>query len=133
MKYVDEFRDPEFARKLVQRINAEAAHFERPLGVYGDLRRSHPHDLPARFGAFAAENVQFIHGPGCPVCVIPMGRVDDALWLANQPDVIFDYFWGHDAGSGSQESLLQARARGCDVRFVYSPVGFPQDCQRKPG
>lgn len=122
MKYVDEFRDPEFARKLVQRINAEAAHFERPL-AFMEICGGHTHTI-YRHGLehLLPENVQFIHGPGCPVCVIPMGRVDDALWLANQPDVILTTFGDMMRVPGSQESLLQARARGCDVRFVYSPL-----------
>ena len=92
MKYVDEFRDPEFARKLVGRINAEAAHFERPL-AFMEICGGHTHTI-YRHGLehLLPENVQFIHGPGCPVCVIPMGRVDDALWLANQPDVILTTF-----------------------------------------
>ena len=122
MKYVDEFRDPQFARQLVKRINAEAKHFERPL-AFMEICGGHTHTI-YRHGLehLLPENVQFIHGPGCPVCVIPMGRVDDALWLANQPDVILTTFGDMMRVPGSQESLLQARARGRDVRFVYSPL-----------
>ena len=68
------------------------------------------------------ENVELVHGPGCPVCVIPMGRVDDAIWLARQPDVIFTCFGDMMRVPGSNGSLLDAKARGADVRFVYSPL-----------
>ena len=68
------------------------------------------------------DNVELVHGPGCPVCVIPMGRVDDAMWLAGQPDVIFTCFGDMMRVPGSNGSLLDAKARGADVRFVYSPL-----------
>lgn len=68
------------------------------------------------------ENIELIHGPGCPVCVIPMGRVDDAIWLAQQDGVIFTTFGDMMRVPGSETSLMQARARGADVRFVYSPL-----------
>ena len=132
MKYVDEFRDPEFARKLVKRINAEACHFERPL-AFMEICGGHTHTI-YRHGLehLLPENVQFIHGPGCPVCVIPMGRVDDALWLANQPDVILTTFGDMMRVPGSQESLLQARARGRDIRFVYSPLDALKIAKENP-
>jgi len=68
------------------------------------------------------ENVELVHGPGCPVCVIPMGRVDDAIWLARQPNVIFTCFGDMMRVPGSNGSLLDAKAGGADVRFVYSPL-----------
>ena len=67
-------------------------------------------------------SIELVHGPGCPVCVLPMGRVDDALWLAQQPNVILTCFGDMMRVPGSTESLMQARARGADVRFVYSPL-----------
>ena len=132
MKYVDEFRDPEFARQLVKRINAEAKYFERPL-AFMEICGGHTHTI-YRHGLehLLPENVQFIHGPGCPVCVIPMGRVDDALWLANQPDVILTTFGDMMRVPGSKESLLQARARGRDVRFVYSPLDALKIAKENP-
>ena len=68
------------------------------------------------------ETVELVHGPGCPVCVIPMGRVDDAMWLAEQPDVIFTTFGDMMRVPGSKGNLIEAKARGADVRFVYSPL-----------
>src|ERR1700704_5531732 len=67
-------------------------------------------------------NVELVHGPGCPVCVIPMGRVDDGMAVARTPGVIFTCFGDMMRVPGSHGSLLDAKARGADVRFVYSPL-----------
>lgn len=63
-----------------------------------------------------------IHGPGCPVCVLPMGRVDDCVSIAEHPNVIFTTFGDAMRVPGSKKSLLQAKAEGADVRMVYSPM-----------
>jgi len=63
-----------------------------------------------------------VHGPGCPVCVIPVGRIDDAVWLALQPNVTLATFGDMLRVPGSKGSLLDARSRGADVRMVYSPL-----------
>jgi hydrogenase expression/formation protein HypD len=67
-------------------------------------------------------SVELVHGPGCPVCVIPMGRIDDAIAVAETPDVIFTSFGDMMRVPGGNGNLLQAKARGADVRFVYSPL-----------
>lgn len=122
MKYVDEFRDPEAARVLVARIHAQADRLARPLAIM-EVCGGHTHTI-YRHGLehLLPDSIELIHGPGCPVCVIPMGRVDDALWLARQPGVILTTFGDMMRVPGSTESLLQARATGADVRFVYSPL-----------
>ena len=66
--------------------------------------------------------VELVHGPGCPVCVIPMGRVDDAIAVAETPGVIFTSFGDMMRVPGGNGNLLEAKARGADVRFVYSPL-----------
>ncbi len=63
-----------------------------------------------------------VHGPGCPVCVIPMGRVDDAIAVAETPGVIFTSFGDMMRVPGGNGNLLEAKARGADVRMVYSPL-----------
>ena len=121
MKFVDEFRDPAAARALVKSITDLAGpddHFKF-MEVCGGhthtiYRHGIEHILPA--------NIELVHGPGCPVCVIPMGRVDDAMWLAEKPDMIFTSFGDMMRVPGSRGSLLEAKARGADVRFVYSPL-----------
>lgn len=120
MKFVDEFRDPAAARALVRSITELAGDDEfKFMEVCGGhthtiYRHGLEHILPA--------NIELVHGPGCPVCVIPMGRVDDAMWLAEQPGVIFTTFGDMMRVPGSRGSLLDAKARGADVRFVYSPL-----------
>ncbi len=121
MKFVDEFRDPAAARALVKSITELAGpddnfKFMEVCGghTHTIYRHGIEHLLPA--------NIELVHGPGCPVCVIPMGRVDDAMWLAEKPDMIFTSFGDMMRVPGSRGSLLEAKARGADVRFVYSPL-----------
>ncbi|GAA0615028.1 hydrogenase formation protein HypD [Sporichthya brevicatena] len=120
MKFVDEFRDPAAARSLVAAI-ADLAGEDR--FAFMEVCGGHTHTI-YRHGLehLLPSNVELVHGPGCPVCVIPMGRVDDAIWLAEQPNVIFTTFGDMMRVPGSNGSLLDAKARGADVRFVYSPL-----------
>ncbi len=78
------------------------------------------------------DEVDFVHGPGCPVCVIPMGRVDDAIALAERPEVIFTTFGDMMRVPGGRGSLLEAKARGADVRMVYSPLDALELARRNP-
>lgn len=132
MKYVDEFRDPEGARTLLKRIEQLVGQLDRPIRVM-EICGGHTHTI-YRHGLehLLPEQVQFMHGPGCPVCVIPMGRVDDAIWLARQPGVILTTFGDMMRVPGSHESLLQVRASGADVRFVYSPLDALQVARENP-
>src|ERR1700726_1010473 len=120
MRFVDEYRDPSMARALVRRITALAGDGEfKFMEVCGGhthtiYRHGIEHILPS--------SVELVHGPGCPVCVIPMGRVDDAIAVARTPGVIFTSFGDMMRVPGSQGNLLGAKAQGADVRFVYSPL-----------
>ena len=120
MKFVDEFRDPAAARALVSSIKDLAGDDEYK---FMEVCGGHTHTI-YRHGIehILPKNIELVHGPGCPVCVIPMGRVDDAMWLAEQPNVIFTSFGDMMRVPGSKGSLLEAKARGADVRFVYSPL-----------
>ena len=73
-----------------------------------------------------------MHGPGCPVCVLPMGRVDDCVAIAERPEVIFTTFGDAMRVPGSKKSLLQAKADGADVRMVYSPMDALALARRNP-
>ena len=120
MRFVDEFRDPAAARALVKSITELAGTDEfKFMEVCG----GHTHTI-YRHGIehLLPEAIELVHGPGCPVCVIPMGRVDDAMWLAEQPGVIFTTFGDMMRVPGSKGNLIEAKARGADVRFVYSPL-----------
>ncbi|CAN5703680.1 hydrogenase formation protein HypD [soil metagenome] len=120
MRFVDEYRDPVAARQVVRHITELAGDDElKFMEVCGGhthtiYRHGIEHVLPS--------NVELVHGPGCPVCVIPMGRVDDAIAVAETPGVIFTSFGDMMRVPGSNGNLLEAKARGADVRFVYSPL-----------
>jgi hydrogenase expression/formation protein HypD len=126
MKYVDEFRDPHKARALEREIGGLVAHIgrarRRPLQIM-EVCGGHTHSI-FRYGIqqLLPDAVEFVHGPGCPVCVLPMGRVDDCVALAERPEVIFTTFGDAMRVPGSKKSLLKAKAEGADVRMVYSPL-----------
>ncbi len=126
MKYVDEFRDPAAAGLLTRRISELAGGIPRVSGRPLQLMEfcgGHTHSI-FRYGIeqLLPEEIELVHGPGCPVCVLPMGRVDDCVALAERPDVIFTTFGDAMRVPGSRKSLLQAKAEGADVRMVYSPL-----------
>ncbi len=121
MKYVDEFRDAGLiarARDEIRRLADPSRHY-RIMEVCG----GHTHAI-YRFGLkdVLPENIELIHGPGCPVCVLPMGRIDDGLSIAERPDVIFAAFGDMMRVPGTKGSPLDHQARGMDVRIVYSPL-----------
>ncbi len=126
MKYVDEFRDPEKAKVLLAEIHLLAdklrAGMNRPLQIM-EVCGGHTHAI-FRYGieSMLPDAIELIHGPGCPVCVLPMGRVDDCVALAELPNVIFTTFGDAMRVPGSKKRLLQAKSEGCDVRMVYSPL-----------
>ncbi len=120
MKYIDEFRDPVLAKTLASAIEAEAS----PDRIYRFMEfcGGHTHAI-ARYGVedLLPERIKMIHGPGCPVCVLPVSRVDTAVALATQNDVILCTYADLMRVPGSKyDSLLKARARGADIRMVYS-------------
>ena len=126
MKYVDEFRDAEKAQSLLREIEKLVARIDicrhRPLSIM-EVCGGHTHAI-FKFGieTMLPEAIELVHGPGCPVCVLPMGRVDDCVALAETPGVIFTTFGDAMRVPGSKKSLLQAKAEGADVRMVYSPL-----------
>jgi hydrogenase expression/formation protein HypD len=121
MKYVDEFRAPELIAKTGEEIRrlADPSRHYRIMEVCG----GHTHAI-YRFGLkdLLPSNVELIHGPGCPVCVLPMGRIDDGLSLALNPNFIFAAFGDMMRVPGTHGSPLEYKARGTDVRIVYSPA-----------
>lgn len=126
MKYVDEFRDPEKAKALLHEIRLLVGKIEitkkRPLQIM-EVCGGHTHSI-FRYGLeqMLPDRLELVHGPGCPVCVLPMGRVDDCVALAQYPNVIFTTFGDAMRVPGSNKSLAQAKAEGADVRMVYSPL-----------
>ncbi|HWC36234.1 MAG TPA: hydrogenase formation protein HypD [Mycobacteriales bacterium] len=121
MRYVDEFRDADTAAAIATQIAAlcepgREYHFMEVCG--GHTHTIYKHGLED----YLPEAVTLVHGPGCPVCVIPMGRVDDAISIAQEPDVILTSFGDMLRVPGGSGSFLDAKAAGADIRMVYSPL-----------
>ena len=131
MKFVDEFRDAGVIAKAAEEIRrlADTGRHYRFMEVCG----GHTHAI-YRFGLkdLLPPNIELIHGPGCPVCVLPMGRIDDGLSMARDPNVIFCAFGDMMRVPGAQGSPLQHQARGMDVRIVYSPLDALNLARRNP-
>ena len=136
MKYADEFRDPKAARAVLERIAAVTdeigATAENPVRIM-EVCGGHTHAI-FRYGLdkLTPAGLDFIHGPGCPVCVLPMARVDECVELAERPEVIFTTFGDAMRVPGSRKSLLQAKAERADIRMVYSPLDALEIARRNP-
>jgi hydrogenase expression/formation protein HypD len=136
MKYVDEYRDRAKAQILVKDIERLVAGIkiteQRPLQIM-EVCGGHTHSI-FRYGieGLLPKSIELVHGPGCPVCVLPMGRVDDCVAIAEHPGVIFTTFGDAMRVPGSRKSLLQAKADGADIRMVYSPMDALQLARRNP-
>jgi hydrogenase expression/formation protein HypD len=133
MKYADEFRDKKIAQGLAQAIRSEAA----PEKSYRFMEfcGGHTHAI-SRYGLedMLPRNIRMIHGPGCPVCVLPAGRIDMAIRLAERPDIILCVYGDLMRVPGSQgASLLKAKARGADIRMVYSTIDAIRIAEDNPG
>ncbi|HEY3864812.1 MAG TPA: hydrogenase formation protein HypD [Solirubrobacteraceae bacterium] len=131
MKYVDEFRDAALGRAVAGEILAavEPGRHYKLMEVCG----GHTHSI-YKYGIddLLPSNVELVHGPGCPVCVIPMGRVDDGIAVAHEPGVIFTCFGDMLRVPGSEGTLLDAKARGADIRMVYSPLDALRIARENP-
>ena len=122
MKYIDEFRDGEIAKALAAKIRAEA-HPDRRYH-FMEFCGGHTHAL-SRYGvpALLPDNVQMVHGPGCPVCVLPIGRIDQAIGLAlDHGAIVCTYGDTMRVPASGSLSMQRAKARGADIRMVYSPA-----------
>ncbi|MFO1328901.1 MAG: hydrogenase formation protein HypD [Rubrivivax sp.] len=120
MKYVDEFRDGELARRIAARIAAEVQPGRRY--AFMEFCGGHTHAL-ARYGLaeLLPAAVRMIHGPGCPVCVLPIGRIDQAIHLAlERRAIVATYGDTMRVPASGGLSLMKAKARGADIRMVYS-------------
>jgi hydrogenase expression/formation protein HypD len=121
VRYVDEYRDAAKAQALAAEIasRCEPGREYKFMEVCG----GHTHTIYKHgLEDYLPETVTLVHGPGCPVCVIPMGRIDDAMAIAEHDDVILTTFGDMMRVPGGHGSFLDARARGADIRMVYSPL-----------
>jgi len=141
MKYVDEYRDPKgvhyFRKKIEDLVSCSDngnASLSTPLSTTSSTASSTTFSIMEVCGGqthsivkygldqLLPENIQLIHGPGCPVCVTPSEIIDAAIKIALMPDVVFCSFGDMLRVPGSTKSLLQAKSEGADVRIVYSPM-----------
>ncbi|MGH0034044.1 MAG: hydrogenase formation protein HypD [Myxococcota bacterium] len=119
MKFVDEYRDPQAVLRAAARVRERASRCWRIMEVCGGQTHS---ILESGLDTLLEGAVELLHGPGCPVCVTPLETLDRALALADRPDVTLVSFGDMLRVPGSRGDLFGARARGADVRVVYSPL-----------
>lgn len=129
MRYLDEFRDPQLARRLFDEIARVTTRHWAIMEVCGGqthaiIRNGIDQLLP--------DDVELIHGPGCPVCVTPLGMIDKALAIAARPGVIFCSFGDMLRVPGSRQDLFTVRSEGGDVRVVYSPLDAVRLAEEHP-
>jgi hydrogenase expression/formation protein HypD len=131
MRFVDEYRDADLGQAVAGQILSlvEPGRHYKFMEVCG----GHTHSI-YKYGIddLLPANVELVHGPGCPVCVIPMGRVDDGIAVAHHDGVIFTCFGDMMRVPGSNGSLLEAKAAGADIRMVYSPLDALRIAKQNP-
>jgi hydrogenase expression/formation protein HypD len=130
MKFVDEYRDALLTAPAVAEITRLSVG--RSLKLM-EICGGHTHTIYKHgIEGLLPSTIDLVHGPGCPVCVLPMGQIDDAVAMAQMENVIFTTFGDMMRVPGSQGSLLDARAAGADVRFVYSPLDALKIARQNP-
>jgi hydrogenase expression/formation protein HypD len=129
MKYIDEYRNEEDARRIVQAIHATVT---RPWTLM-EICGGQTHTL-IKFGIdhMLPPEITLVHGPGCPVCVTPLELIDRAISIARRPQVIFTSFGDMLRVPGTQTDLLSVKAQGGDVRIVYSPLDAVKLARQHP-
>ncbi len=129
MKYLDEFRDPELAQKLLTDIQRSATQKWVMMEVCGGQTHS---IIRNGIDQLLPDTIELIHGPGCPVCVTPLNVIDQALAIASLPDVIFCSFGDMLRVPGSEKDLFRVKSEGGDVRIVYSPLDALKIARENP-
>lgn len=129
MKYLEEFRDPELAGRLLQEIRSLTTRPWAIMEVCGGQTHS---IIRNGIDQVLPEAIELIHGPGCPVCVTPLEIIDKALAIAARPGVIFCSFGDMLRVPGSEQDLFRVKSQGGDVRVVYSPLDALKLAQQHP-
>jgi hydrogenase expression/formation protein HypD len=130
MKYLTEFGDGEMARKLAREIRQVTTRPWALMEVCGGQTHS---IIRNGIDQLLPPEIELIHGPGCPVCVTPLGLIDQALEIASQPGVIFCSFGDMLRVPGSTKDLFRVKSEGADVRVVYSPLDAVAIARQNPG
>src|SRR4249919_3407295 len=129
MKYIDEFNDPDLAKRLLDDIHATVTQPWALMEVCGGQTHS---IIRHGIDQLIPEQIEMIHGPGCPVCVTPLELIDKALEIASRPDVIFCSFGDMLRVPGSGRDLFRVKSQGGDIRVVYSPLDALKIAQKHP-
>jgi hydrogenase expression/formation protein HypD len=119
LKYIDEFRNPEIARRILQQIKDTVTRPWVIMEICGGQTHS---ILKNGLDQLLPKEIELVHGPGCPVCVTPLEMIDQALAIARQPNVIFTSFGDMLRVPGTYDDLFKVKSEGGDVRMVYSPL-----------
>ncbi len=130
MKYVDEYRDAGDARRFVEAIRAAVTRPHTLMEVCGGQTHTL---IKTGIDRMLPEEIEIVHGPGCPVCVTPLEMIDRALAIAQRPGTIFTSFGDMLRVPGSTTDLLRVKAGGGDVRMVYSPLDAVRLAKENPG
>lgn len=129
MKYLDEFRDPDLAKKLLSEIHRMTTRHWAIMEVCGGQTHS---IIRNGIDQLLPDTIELIHGPGCPVCVTPLEMIDKALAIASRPDVIFCSFGDMLRVPGSGKDLFTVKSEGGDIRIVYSPLDAIKIARENP-
>ncbi len=129
MKYLDEYRDPEAAKKYLDLIHRTISREWTIMEICG----GQTHAI-VKYGIdqLLPDQLNFVHGPGCPVCVTPQEMIDKALAIAQLPDVIFTSFGDMLRVPGTDKDLLMVKSEGADVRMLYSPLDAVELARKNP-
>jgi hydrogenase expression/formation protein HypD len=129
MKYLDEYRNPEIARRIVEEIHAVTRHPWVIMEVCGGQTHS---IIKNGIDQILPPEIELVHGPGCPVCVTPLEQIDKAIAIAARPEVIFTSFGDMLRVPGSEKDLFIVKSEGGDVRVVYSPLDAVKIARENP-
>jgi len=129
MKYIDEYRDPEKVKSLIREIKSIVTKNWVIMEICGGQTHAFLHH---GLDAMLPPQIELVHGPGCPICVTPLEQIDRAIAIASQPDVIFTSYGDMLRVPGSSKDLFSVRAKGGDVRVVYSPLEAVQIAEANP-
>lgn len=129
MKYIDEYRDPARVRALLSEIQSAVTRSWVLMEICGGQTHAFLHH---GLDDMLPREIELVHGPGCPVCVTPLEQIDRALAIARQPNVIFTSYGDMLRVPGSSVDLFNIRAKGGDVRVVYSPLEAVELAAKNP-
>lgn len=129
MKYVDEYRDPAKVKALLGEIGKVVTHPWTLMEICGGQTHAFLHN---GLDEMLPGGLELVHGPGCPVCVTPLEQIDRALAIASRPEVIFTSYGDMLRVPGSTVDLFSVRAKGGDVRVIYSPLEAVKIAEKNP-